>query len=120
MTNLLVQGQLQILQYGTGSYHTVLQVVHSESLQRCRAEVLLQLLTCRLLRKYPVIHRKRAVATIEKTHEELFLIPFEEHFLRLETAQQLLHIVAWTLTSHKLTRGDVEEGDANRVLSVRR
>ena len=65
MADVVVQGLCQIFQYGAGGHLTVLQVVHTESLEVAHMEVAVEFLAGKILGKDPVIKFTQAVTGAE-------------------------------------------------------
>ena len=81
MCYLRVQRLLQVLQDGTSSNDTTLQVIHTKTFQRLYVEVFVQLLVSCLLSKHPVVEFEGEISVAEETFELTFLVAVKEHFL---------------------------------------
>ena len=108
---------LQIVEDGAGSDDSAAQVLHTEALEALHIEVLQQLLHRALLGKHPVVHLEGDVARAEIAFKVLAAVALVEHLLRLEIAQQLLHVVVGSLANEVFARRDVEEGNATGSLA---
>ena len=102
----------QVLQDGTGSDNTALQVVHTKALQVLNMKVFQQLLTGRLVRKHPVVELEGKEFRTKLQFKVLLPVTFEEHLLWREVTQQLLHIVGSALACEEFSRRDIEESHA--------
>ena len=112
MPYLRVLRHFEILQDGTRRADAAVQVLHPEALQALHAEVAEQFLVGSLFGIYPVIEFKGKVFRAEVAFEVLFPSTLEEHFLGLEVANELLHVVVSTFATEKLAGRNVEEGHA--------
>ena len=117
MCYLRMQRLLQILQDGTSSNNTTLQVIDAKTLQRLHVEMLVQLLMRRLLSKYPVVKFEGDEAIAKVTFEVMLATPIVEHLLRLEVTYQFLNIVVSPLAYQEFTCRDVKEADTTRRLA---
>ena len=86
MAYLRVLCLLQILQNGTCGNHTTLQMLHTKALQVFYTEMFQQLLTCRLVRIYPVVQLKREELRAKFQFKILLATTLEEHLLWREVA----------------------------------
>ena len=66
----------------------------------------------RLFGEHPVVHLVRTQAHTEIVLEVALALPFVEHLLGLEIADELLHIVVGALATEELAGGNVEERHA--------
>ena len=117
MSYLCMLRNLKVLQNGTTSYHTIMQMIHTESLQVLYREMMQEFLACRLLCEHPIIEFKGEYLIPEKLFEFLLLCTVKENFLGLEIAQQFFHVIIGALTGEKLTRRDIQKGNSTGSFS---
>ena len=117
MGYLRVERLLQILQDGSSSYHTTLQMVDTKAFERSHIKVLEELLMSRLLSKHPIVHLVGTETRAKVAFEVVATLSVVEYLLRLEVTHQLLHVVVGTLTRQELTCRDIEEADATGALA---
>ena len=86
-----------------------MQMIYAESLQVLHLEMLQQFLFGRLVGKHPVVQLKGKELRSEIAFKVVLTRSVKQYLLRLEVAQQLLHIVVSALTSQELTRGNIQE-----------
>ena len=108
---------LQILHDSARGDNTVMQMLNAEAFQRLGFEMTEQLLTGRLLGKYPVFKFENAVTGTEETFEICLVFPIVKYLLGREVAQKFLHIVITSLACKELPRGYIEERNAARALT---
>ena len=112
MAYIGVLRHLQILHNYAGSHHAKREMLHTETLERLRAEVLEELLTRTLLRKHPVVQLERTPPVAEPVLEFTLHLTVVQHLLRLERHQQLLHVIGRALPYQKFSRRDIEKRHA--------
>ena len=103
MSHLRVLGHFEVLKNGSTGNDTVFQVVHAEALQVSHRKVAEQFLARCLVGKHPVVEFKRKVPRAEIALKVHLPALFKEHFLGLEVAQQLFHMVVGTLSGEEFT-----------------
>ena len=92
-------------------------MVNAKALQRLHIEVLEEFLVGCLLCKHPVVEFEGDQTSTKIAFEIVLASSVVEHFLGLETAYELLHIVISALACQKFTCRDIEESDATRRLT---
>ena len=112
MSDVRVLRLLQIEEDCSCCYKSILQMIHTESLQILHLKMLFELLVCCVENKHPVVHFEGEVLTTKITFEHWFSATFEEYFLRGEIREKLIYIVGGSLRNEELTRGYVEERNA--------
>ena len=92
MSDMGMLRYLQILQYGSCRDESCLEVFHSESLHRLDIEVCVELLSCCLLGKHPVVHLVGEEPCAEVFFEEVLSASLDDYFLRLEIGYEFIDI----------------------------
>ena len=109
MRDMCVLGQFQILHDGPCGNDAVAQVVHAKTLEVLGFEMLEKLLSRRLVGEDPVVEFKGDEFGAKLLFEVLLARAVVEHLLRLEVAQEFLHIVVVALSGEKLSRGNIKQ-----------
>ena len=86
MSYLGVLGLLQVLQNGTCSDDSRLQMIHTKTLQVLHLKVIQQFLLGSLVGKHPVVQLEGEVFSTKVALKLLFLITIEEYLLWREVA----------------------------------
>ena len=107
----------KVLQDGTTSYHTVMQVLHTKTFQVFHGEMMQQFLTGRLLCEHPIVELESEYLIAEILFKFLFLRAVKKNLLRLDAAQQFFHIVIGALARQELTCGDIQESHTTGTLA---
>ena len=117
MSYLSVLCLLEILQNGTCSDNTRLQMIYTKAFQVLYVKVLQQfLLTC-LIGKHPIIQLERKVFSTKVALKILFAITVVKHLFGRKVAQQFLYIIGSSLTCQKLTCRDIKKSHTKTRLT---
>ena len=116
MANLRMLGHVQVMEDGSGSHDTQLQVLHAEALQVLRLEMFQESIVGSLGGEDPVLQFIGEEAGTEVLLELRPFGPLEEDLLRHDTVQQFIHIFAGALSRQELARGDIQEGNTRHFL----
>ncbi len=117
VANLRVLRLLQIDEDGTCGDNAVFQVLDAEALEILHPKVGREFLVSRVEEIDPVVHLVTEELAAEVALEHRFASPFVQHFLGGEAAQQFVDIVGRAFGHKKLTRRDVEQRHAARLLA---
>ena len=109
MTYVGMLGLFEVVEDGSGSYKTALQVVHSETLHVLHSEMLQQFLFRGFIGKNPVFQFVSVILRTEITLKYILLSTLIEHLFRREVGKEFFDIISSTLGSKELTRRDIEE-----------
>ena len=117
MSDLGVLSEFEILQDGSRGHHAILQVVDTKSFQRLGLEMAQQFLTGCHGGEHPIVEFEHTVFCTKIALKIGFSGTVVEHLLGLEITNEFFHIVVGSLTSKKLTRGNIEKSHATRTFS---
>ena len=117
VADVCVLGQFQVLHNSPSSYHSVVQMVYTETLQILCSEVFQQFLACRKVGKYPVFHFIHTQACTEMAFKVRLSGTVVQHFLWRKVANELFNIVERALTSEKFACRNVEKAHTTRTFA---
>ena len=117
VTQLGVLGDVEIVEDGTAGDDGIVHARDTEALEVLCLKVLQQAVVGGVKGEDPVLQVKRQVARREGSGKALTVAALDEHLLRGEIHQQLVHILFPTLGSKKFTRTDVKEGHTQHFLA---
>ena len=117
MSDMLMLSHFKILKNSSRSYHTILQMFHSETFQIFRFKMLEQFLHSRCLSENPVVKFESKEFGSEISFEHRFLSTFEKYLLRSKIIEKLVDIIKFSFCSHKLSGRNIQKSHAASCLS---
>ena len=107
----------EVLQDGSRSDDTVLEMLHTEAFQVLHLEMLQQLFASRCLGKHPVVQLEGEELAAEVSFEHQPLATLEKHLFGGKVVQQLVHIVERSFRRQKFARRYVQESHTAGTLT---
>ena len=117
MIDLRMLSYLEILHDGTTCDDTILEMLHTKTLQRLGLEMPQQFLASCLFCKHPVVQFESTVFGTESLLESRLHSAVIKHLFRLEVGHQLLHIVGGSLSCQEFTCRNIKESHTTGSLS---